>query len=51
MFVGSNRSAEDQLAHLQDKQGPWWAVPFDSEHRNALKRRVRVSVYTLTNER
>ncbi|TYZ63907.1 hypothetical protein PybrP1_012154, partial [[Pythium] brassicae (nom. inval.)] len=25
VFVGSDASAEDQLAHFKDKQGPWWA--------------------------
>lgn len=41
VFVGSDRSEEDQLAHFKDKQGPWWAVPFnDTATRNMLKRKV-----------
>uniref|UniRef100_K3WAK8 Thioredoxin domain-containing protein n=1 Tax=Globisporangium ultimum (strain ATCC 200006 / CBS 805.95 / DAOM BR144) TaxID=431595 RepID=K3WAK8_GLOUD len=44
VFVGSDRTEEDQRAHFQDKQGPWWAVPFASEFRSELKRRYRVCV-------
>ncbi|KAF1319968.1 Nucleoredoxin protein 2, partial [Globisporangium splendens] len=44
VFVGSDRTEEDQRAHFQDKQGSWWAVPFASEFRNELKRRYGVCV-------
>lgn len=40
VFVGSDATEEDQAAHFKDKQGPWWAIPFDSELRSALKRKV-----------
>ena len=42
VFVGSDASAEDQLVHLKDKQGPWWMVPFADETRAQLKRRFGV---------
>ncbi|CAH0473618.1 unnamed protein product [Peronospora belbahrii] len=38
VFVGSDASAEDQLAHFRDKQGPWWMVPYENEMRSHLKR-------------
>lgn len=42
LFVGSDASAEDQQAHLADKQGAWWALPFDAPLRDELKRKVRL---------
>ncbi|CAI5734077.1 unnamed protein product [Peronospora farinosa] len=42
VFVGSDASAKDQLAHFKDKQGPWWMVPFDGETRTQLKRRYGI---------
>ncbi|OWZ22313.1 hypothetical protein PHMEG_0003005 [Phytophthora megakarya] len=42
VFVGSDASAKDQLAHLKDKQGSWWMVPFDGETRTQLKRKFGV---------
>lgn len=41
VFVSSDDSETDQLAYLKSKHGPWWAVPFDNEFRNDLKRKVR----------
>lgn len=41
VFVGSDRSEADQLTHFKDKQGPWWALPFNATTtRNELKRKV-----------
>lgn len=40
VFVGSDATKEDQNGHFEDKQGPWWAIPFDSELRSELKRKV-----------
>ncbi|CAI5741685.1 unnamed protein product [Peronospora destructor] len=42
VFVGSDASAKDQLVHFNDKQGPWWMVPFAGETRTQLKRRFGV---------
>ncbi|POM66046.1 Hypothetical protein PHPALM_18154 [Phytophthora palmivora] len=42
IFVGSDASAKDQLAHFKDKQGPWWMVPFEGETRTQLKRKFGV---------
>ncbi|ETN01084.1 hypothetical protein PPTG_17517 [Phytophthora nicotianae INRA-310] len=42
VFVGSDASAKDQLAHFTDKQGPWWMVPFEGETRTLLKRKFGV---------
>jgi nucleoredoxin len=42
VFVGSDASAKDQQAHLADKQGPWWMVPFEGETRTQLKRKFGV---------
>ncbi|KAG7388745.1 hypothetical protein PHYBOEH_007698 [Phytophthora boehmeriae] len=42
VFVGSDASAADQLAHLKDKQGPWWMAPFEGETRTLLKRKYGV---------
>lgn len=40
VFVGSDATEADQTAHFKDKQGPWWAIPFDNELRSELKRKV-----------
>ncbi|RLN62562.1 hypothetical protein BBJ29_005201 [Phytophthora kernoviae] len=42
VFIGSDASATDQLAHFKDKQGPWWMVPFEGETRTLLKRKFGV---------
>ncbi|KAE8912796.1 hypothetical protein PF005_g12979 [Phytophthora fragariae] len=42
VFVGSDASAKDQRAHFEDKQGPWWMVPFEGETRTQLKRKFGV---------
>ncbi|KAG6968594.1 hypothetical protein JG688_00005717 [Phytophthora aleatoria] len=42
VFVGSDASAKDQLAHFTDKQGPWWMVPFEGDTRTQLKRKFGV---------
>lgn len=42
VFVGSDATAKDQLAHFQDKQGPWWMVPFEGNMRTELKRKFGV---------
>jgi nucleoredoxin len=41
VFVGSDRSEDAQQEHFTRKQGNWWALPFDSPLRDALKRKVR----------
>ncbi|RLN94820.1 hypothetical protein BBJ28_00019208 [Nothophytophthora sp. Chile5] len=42
VFIGSDASAADQLAHFKDKQGPWWMVPFEGDVRTQLKRKYGV---------
>lgn len=41
VFVGSDRSEDAQQEHFARKQGGWWALPYDSPLRDALKRKVR----------
>ncbi|OQR99727.1 hypothetical protein ACHHYP_04626 [Achlya hypogyna] len=42
VFVGSDATAEDQLAHFRDKQGSWLMIPFEDPLRNELKRKYGV---------
>ncbi|TMW60138.1 hypothetical protein Poli38472_000180 [Pythium oligandrum] len=42
VFVGSDRSEEDQIAHFENKQGPWWMISYDNALRNELKRKYGV---------
>uniref|UniRef100_K3WAL0 Thioredoxin domain-containing protein n=1 Tax=Globisporangium ultimum (strain ATCC 200006 / CBS 805.95 / DAOM BR144) TaxID=431595 RepID=K3WAL0_GLOUD len=43
VFVSSDGSQEAQAAHLKDKQGPWWSIPFESPLRNEFKRKYAVA--------
>ncbi|KAG9415904.1 hypothetical protein AC1031_000290 [Aphanomyces cochlioides] len=42
VFVGSDATEEDQLAHFRDKQGPWLMIPFNDPLRNELKRKYGI---------
>ncbi|DBA02836.1 TPA: hypothetical protein N0F65_006626, partial [Lagenidium giganteum] len=42
VFVGSDASEEDQVAHFKDHHGAWWMIPYNNELRNDLKRKYGV---------
>ncbi|ETV80839.1 hypothetical protein H257_06299 [Aphanomyces astaci] len=42
VFVSSDATEDDQLAHFRDKQGPWLAIPFHDTLRDELKRKYQV---------
>ncbi|EQC40702.1 hypothetical protein SDRG_01775 [Saprolegnia diclina VS20] len=42
VFVGSDATEADQLAHFREKQGPWLMIPFADPLRDELKRKYGV---------